>query len=141
MLGRGDGVVGPAGGLTAVITQSLCEFIEETQKSYHIKKLYGARHGVRGIIEENFIDLRLQPTQMLDLVVRTPAAALGSKRDKTDKEYWQRIFDIFRKGDVRDIFDVGGNDTAETAIIVRGLSTEDNSVHRVIFLPNTIDTD
>ena len=74
----GNAVIGQAGGPTAVINQSLYGVIQETHKSEHIDQLLGARHGVRGIINEQFLDLRRQPTQMLDLVAQTPGASLGS---------------------------------------------------------------
>ena len=56
----GTAVVGQAGGPTVVINQSLVGVIQETQKCSHIKRLLGARHGVRGIINEQFYDLMRQ---------------------------------------------------------------------------------
>ena len=67
--GRGNAVVGQAGGPTVVINQSLAGIIQEVQKSDHIGKLLGARHGVRGIINEQFYDLRRQPENMLELLL------------------------------------------------------------------------
>src|SRR5947207_3040715 len=93
----GNAVVGQAGGPTAVINQSLAGIIEEAQKYGHIRRLLGARHGVRGIIREEFYDLKRQPTNMLELVAQTPAAVLGATRDKPDHDYCQKIFEVFRK--------------------------------------------
>jgi ATP-dependent phosphofructokinase / diphosphate-dependent phosphofructokinase len=138
---QGNAVVGQAGGPTAVINQSLYGVIQEAHKSRHIDQLLGARHGVRGIVQEEFLDLRRQPTQMLDLVAQTPAAALGSTRDKPDQEYCERIFQIFRKRDVRFFFYIGGNDSAETARIINQLSNDAKYELRVIHIPKTIDND
>jgi 6-phosphofructokinase len=137
----GNAVVGQAGGPTVVINQSLVGVIEEAQKFPHIKNLLGARHGVRGIINEQFYDLNRQPMSMLDLVARTPAAALGATRDKPDKEYCQRIFAAFRKRDVRYFFYIGGNDSAETANIVHKMAVDARYELRVIHIPKTIDND
>lgn len=137
----GNAVVGQAGGPTAVINQSLVGIIEEAQKYRHINRLLGARHGVRGIINEQFYDLKRQPTNMLELVARTPAAALGATRDKPDQEYCERIFKVFRKHDVRFFFYVGGNDSAETAHIVNRLAADAKYDLRVIHVPKTIDND
>src|SRR4051794_29884368 len=52
-----NAVVGQSGGPTAVINQSLVGVILEERKHGHIGKLLGARHGVRGIVSEDFIDL------------------------------------------------------------------------------------
>jgi 6-phosphofructokinase 1 len=83
----GNAIVGQAGGPTVVINQSLVGIIEEVQKYSHIKQLLGARHGVRGIVNEQFLDLNRQPTNRLELVARTPASALGATRDRPDAQY------------------------------------------------------
>ncbi len=137
----GTAVVGQAGGPTVVINQSLVGVIQEAQKYAHIKRLLGARHGVRGIINEQFYDLKRQPSNMLELVAQTPAAALGSTRDKPDVEYCERIFDVFRKQDVRYFFYIGGNDSAQTAQVVNKLADDAKYELRVIHIPKTIDND
>lgn len=139
--GMGNAVIGQAGGPTAVINQSLVGVIQEVQKCRHIRNLYGARHGVRGIINEKFLDLLRQPTEMLEIVAQTPASALGSTRDKPDKDYCQRILDVFRKLDVRYFFYIGGNDSAMTARIVNRLAIDAKYDLCVIHIPKTIDND
>jgi len=138
---RGNAVVGQAGGPTAVINQSLVGIIEESQKHTHIDHLLGALHGVRGIINEQFYDLHRQPTNMLEMVARTPAAALGATRDKPDEKYCEQIFTVFRKLDVRYFFYIGGNDSAQTAAIVNRISRDANYELRVFHVPKTIDND
>mgnify|MGYP000543854448 CR=1 FL=1 len=137
----GNAVVGQSGGPTVVINQSLVGVIEEIQKYRHIKNLLGAHHGVHGIIHEQFYDLNRQPTQMLDLVAQTPAAALGSTRDKPDQKYCERIFEVFRKRDVRYFFYIGGNDSASTARIIERVARDNHYALRVIHIPKTIDND
>jgi ATP-dependent phosphofructokinase / diphosphate-dependent phosphofructokinase len=137
----GNAVVGQAGGPTAVINQSLVGIIEEVEKYRHIRQLLGARHGVRGIINEQFYDLKRQPTNMLELVAQTPAAALGATRDRPDAEYCERIFKVFKKHDVRYFFYIGGNDSAETANIINKLAIDSHYDLRIIHVPKTIDND
>ncbi len=134
-------MVGQAGGPTAVINQSLIGIVQEVQKHDHINRLLGARHGVRGIINEQFFDLRRQPTNMLELVAQTPAAALGATRDKPDEAYCERIFEVFRKNDVRYFFYIGGNDSAKTANIVNTIAGDHKYELRVFHVPKTIDND
>ncbi len=137
----GNAVVGQAGGPTVVINQSLVGVIQEAQKYTHINRLLGARHGVRGIINEQFFDLKRQPTNMLELVAGTPAAALGATRDKPDQEYCERIVNVFRKFDVRYFFYIGGNDSAQTARIINRIAEDGKYELRVIHVPKTIDND
>jgi 6-phosphofructokinase 1 len=138
---KGNAVVGQSGGPTSVINQSLVGVIEEVRAAGHIGKLLGARHGVRGIIEEKFVPLNGLGTDLLSRIAQTPAAALGSTRDKPDHEYCERILAAFKKHDVRYFFYIGGNDSADTARIVRELAGKDGYELRVFHIPKTIDND
>jgi 6-phosphofructokinase 1 len=124
-----------------VINQSLVGVIEQTEMFPHIRQLLGARHGVRGIVNEQFFDLKRQPKAMLELVAQTPAAALGATRDRPDREYCERIFNVFKKHDVRYFFYIGGNDSAETAHIISKVAADAKYDLRIIHVPKTIDND
>src|SRR5687767_13455616 len=138
---RGNAVIGQSGGPTAVINQSLVGVIEELRKTGNVNRLLGARHGVRGIVSEQFIELNDSPDELLARVAKTPAAALGSTRDKPDRAYCERIFNSFRKNDVRYFFYIGGNDSADTARIVSDLAKQAKYDLQVFHIPKTIDND
>jgi len=115
---KGNAVVGQSGGPTSVINQSLVGVITEARKHGHIDRLLGARHGVRGIVNDDFIELNNVPDELLSRIAQTPASALGSTRDKPDAAYCEKIFQSFQKRNVRTFFYIGGNDSADTARIV-----------------------
>ncbi len=140
---KGNAVVGQSGGPTAVINQSLVGVIESIAGFAQVGKLLGARHGVRGIVNEDFIDLKKigDDRGLLNRVAATPAAALGSTRDKPDDAYCEKIFRVFEKHDVRYFFYIGGNDSADTARIVNELAKEAGYELRVFHIPKTIDND
>ena len=52
-----NAVVSQSGGPTGVINASLVGVIEEAKKHPGIDKIFGAVHAVRGIIQDDFIDL------------------------------------------------------------------------------------
>jgi 6-phosphofructokinase 1 len=79
--------------------------------------------------------------QVLEDVAVTPAAALGSSRDKPDEAYCERIFESFRKHDVQYFYYIGGNDSADTARIVNEMAREADHELRVFHIPKTIDND
>ena len=108
---HGKLVIAQGGGPTAVINQSLVGAVLESRKFPEITRVWGAVHGVRGIINEAFINLSEATTHNLERVARTPSSALGSTRDKPDAEYCHRIFNVFKKHDVRYFFYIGGNDS------------------------------
>ncbi|MGD0464751.1 MAG: 6-phosphofructokinase [Tepidisphaeraceae bacterium] len=138
---KGNAVVGQSGGPTAVINQSLVGVIQGVKECGHIEQLLGARHGVRGIVDEKFIDLKKASGELLERVAQTPAAALGSTRDKPDASYCEKIFKSFAKNNVRYFFYIGGNDSADTARIVSELAKKEKYELRVFHVPKTIDND
>ncbi len=138
---KGNAIIGQSGGPTAVINQSLVGVIREAKKAGHILDLLGARHGVRGIINQDFLPLEKYPEELLERIAQTPAAALGSTRDKPDQTYCEKIFQSFAKNNVRYFFYIGGNDSADTARIVNELARQNNYELRTFHIPKTIDND
>ena len=138
---KGNAVVGQSGGPTAVINQSLAGVIEAAAAAPMIRRLLGARHGVRGIIEGKFVDLKGIGGARLERLAATPGSALGSTRDKPDEAYCRKIFEVFAARDVRYFFYIGGNDSADTARIVNELARRAKYQLRVFHIPKTIDND
>jgi len=138
---RGNAVVGQSGGPTSVINQSLVGVAQEARKHGHIDQLLGARHGVRGIVNDDFITLNNAPDELLERIALTPASALGSTRDKPDAAYCEKIFKSFQKRNVRHFFYIGGNDSADTARIVGEMAKKEGYPLVVYHIPKTIDND
>ncbi len=138
---QGKAVVAQGGGPTSVINQSLVGVVLEARKYPDITQVYGARYGVRGIINEDFVDLSQATTHNMEMVAITPSSALGSTRDKPDEEYCHRMVEVFQKHEVRYFFYIGGNDSAETCRIVSSYAEEKGYDLRVIHIPKTIDND
>ena len=138
---EGKAVVAQGGGPTAVINQSLIGVVLEARKYSQITHVYGARHGVRGVIDEDFLDLSQATSHNLEMVAGTPSSGLGSTRDKPDEEYCSKVFEVLRAHDVRYFFYCGGNDSADTCRIVNDNATRAGYELRVIHIPKTIDND
>ena len=138
---KGNAVIGQSGGPTAVINQSLVGVVETLKDCKSIPKILGAHHGVSGIVNNDFIDLKKVSKKDLELIAGTPASALGSSRDKPDEAYCERIFKVFAKNDVRYFFYIGGNDSADTARIVNEMASSTSYELRCFHVPKTIDND
>ena len=138
---KANAVVGQSGGPTAVINASLVGVIEEANKHTEIENLYGAVHAVAGIVKEDFVDLKKLSADTLEEVADSPCSALGSSRDKPDAEYCARIFDVFKKHNIRYFFYIGGNDSANTAHIINTMAAETGYELRAFHIPKTIDND
>lgn len=137
----GNMVIGQSGGPTAVINQSLVGAILAAREQSNITGILGARHGIAGIMKEDFVDLTTQNAAQLELVATTPAAALGSVRLKPGKAECEKVFEVFKKNNVRYFFYIGGNDSAETAHIIAEMAKAENYDFCTIHIPKTIDND
>ena len=138
---EGKVVVAQGGGPTAVINQSMTGVILESRKFPQVKKVYGAEHGVRGIINEDFLDLTQETTHNLERVAETTSSGLLTTRDKPDSKYCKEIFNVLKAHDVRYFFYLGGNDSSDTVRIVNDFAKEANYNFRAIHVPKTIDND
>ena len=138
---KGNAIIGQSGGPTVVINQSLVGIVRAAKEREEIGKIYGARSGVRGMLEEKFIELQDVSDQKLQEVADTPSSALGSTRDNPDEDYCRKIFEVFKKHDIHYFFYIGGNDSASTANTLNELSNKIGYDLRAIHVPKTIDND
>ncbi|MCA9666079.1 MAG: 6-phosphofructokinase [Myxococcales bacterium] len=137
----GKVLVAQGGGPTAVINQSMVGVVIEARKFTEVSRIYGAVGGVRGIIDEELMDLTQETTHNLERVAATPASALHSTRDKPDAEYCQQIFKVLKAHDVRYFFYIGGNDSSDTVRIVNQNAADAGYELRCVHIPKTIDND
>lgn len=140
-MASGKILVAQGGGPTAVINQSLVGVALEARRFAQIGHIYGALHGVRGIIDENFVDLTQETSHNLELVANTPSSALGSTRDKPDAAYCHEIFKVLQAHKIGHFFYIGGNDSSDTVRIVSEEAQAANYDLRCIHIPKTIDND
>jgi 6-phosphofructokinase 1 len=146
-LPTGNAAIGQSGGPTAVINQSLAGVVEGLQAglvaSGTVKKIYGMRHGVRGIAKDggDLVDLTSLTAETIEAIAGTPSAALGSTRDKPDDAYCAQILEGCRQNDIRYFFYIGGNDSADTCRIVSEKAAEAGYEMRCFHVPKTIDND
>ena len=140
-MSSGKILVAQGGGPTAVINQSLVGVVLEARRHTSIQRVYGARHGVRGIVNEDFVDLTQETSHNLELVAGTPAAALGSTRDKPDLAYCQEMFKVLKAHAIEHFFNIGGNDSSDTVRIVAEEAAKAGYPLRCIHIPKTIDND
>lgn len=138
---NGKAVVAQGGGPTAVINQSLVGVVQQARKFDCIENIYGALHGVSGIVNENFLDLTQATSHNLEMVANTPSSGMLSTRDKPDEEYCAKIFEVLKAHDVRYFYYIGGNDSSDTCRIVNENAQKSGYELRVIHVPKTIDND
>ena len=142
----GNAMVGQSGGPTSVINSSLCGVIKEAKRQKKIRRLFGAVNGIEGVLNEELVDLFAESMDSINGLKTRPGAALGACRymiksdDVNDKDII-RVFDIFKKYDIRYFFYNGGNDSMDTANKIDNAAKKLGYDLRVIGIPKTIDND
>jgi len=139
-------LVGQSGGPTAVINSSLLGVIKGAEYSADIDKIYGAKHGVEGILNNNIYDLTMEDAEEIELIKYTPSSILGSCRYKLadleeDESDYKKIFKIFSKYDIGFFFYIGGNDSMDTVKKLNNYAQQKGYDINIIGIPKTIDND
>jgi len=131
-------VIAQGGGPTAVINQTVVGATMEVRKLFPGARVLGARYGIRGIRDGDFVTLSDLSDQELLAIAATPSAALGSTRDKPNDAYCEAILDGLRHVGADAFINIGGNDTAGTQAI---LAEASGGAISCIHAPKTIDND
>ena len=143
---KGACIFGQSGGPTAVINASAYGVLKTALESDAITNVYGAAHGIRGVLDDRLYDIAQEDPDELRLLLHTPSSELGSCRYKmadpdTDDTDYRRILEIFRKYNVRYFFYNGGNDSMDTCNKVSKYMMKSGYECRVMGIPKTIDND
>jgi len=138
-------VVAQSGGPTPVINSSLQGIIETARDSAAIGTVYGAAHGIEGVLKERLLDLSAQAAEEVALLRFTPAAgSIGTCRYKLkpgqDEDY-DRVIDVLRAHNVGYFLYIGGNDSMDTANKVAKLAHSKGLDLVAVGVPKTIDND
>ncbi|MEN6314233.1 MAG: 6-phosphofructokinase [Clostridiaceae bacterium] len=143
---KGAAIFGQSGGPTSVINASAAGVFQEALRQGAITAVYGAAHGIKGILEEKFYDMSKEDSHELDLMKTTPSSALGSvryklKKAEEDETDYKRLLEVFRKYNIRYFFYNGGNDSMDTCNKISKYMQKSGYECRVMGVPKTIDND
>jgi len=135
-------VFGQSGGPTSVINASAYGVIRTALDAPEITGVYGAAHGIIGVLNDTLYDLGMEDAAELKLLLNTPSSELGSCRYKiTGENDLARIHEVFSKHNIRYFFYNGGNDSMDTCHKVNDYMERVGYECRVIGVPKTIDND
>lgn len=142
-------LVAQSGGPTAAINATVAGVVSVALASEKVGKIYGARNGIQGVLDEAFIDLRdkINNIRDLELLSQTPAAALGSCRLKLkdlekDKSEFEQIINNLKKHNINCFIYIGGNDSMDTVDKLSQYCVEHQiSDLTVVGAPKTVDND
>lgn len=135
-------LIGLSGGPSTAINASMAGVIRAASASSRFNTVYGALHGIAGVLSRDIIDLSpYSSEEKLRLLIQTPAMALGSCRKKLTAADWPAIEQVFQDYDIGVFFYIGGNDSMDTVLQLDRYFKENGSGVQVIGVPKTIDND
>lgn len=144
---RGNVIVGQSGGPTSVINSSLVG-VFKTAKDRGAGKVYGMLHGIKGLLDGQYVDLseHIKTDLDIDLLKRTPSSFLGSCRYKLpeicdNRDVYDQIFAKLKELDIEAFFYIGGNDSMDTIKKLSDYAVLINSDIKFMGVPKTIDND
>jgi len=143
---KGACIIGQSGGPTSVINASAYGVIHTALDDPNITAVYGAAHGIQGVLDDVLYDMGQEDPEELALLLHTPSSALGSCRYKlkdsdVDDTDYRRILEVFKKHDVRYFFYNGGNDSMDTCNKISKYMQSAGYECRIMGVPKTIDND
>lgn len=134
-------LIAHGGGPTTVINGSLFGVLDESRRYPDIGTIYGAVHGIEGVLNEDLINLSQEDPSQIALLPQTPASALGSCRRKVQPEDYPRILQVLQKYEIGYFFYNGGNDSMDTCHKIEQLSRQSGYELVTVGIPKTIDND
>ena len=138
-------VVAQSGGPTCVINSSLRGVIEAARCFDNIGTVYGAAHGIEGVLTEDLLNLSAQSPEEVALLRYTPVAgSIGTCRYKLrskQTEDFERVIEVLKAHDVGYFLYNGGNDSMDTAHKIAELANERGLELTAVGVPKTIDND
>ena len=138
-------IVAQSGGPSAVINNTVRGVVEACRDLNNIGTVYGAHHGIEGVLKEELLNLSDQCPQEISLLRYTPAAgSIGTCRYKLkdhQNEDFDRVLDVLKAHDIGYFIYIGGNDSMDTANKIAKLGQERGLDLVGIGGPKTIDND
>ena len=143
---KGAAIIGQSGGPTSVINASAAGVFLEALKQPNITRVFGAAHGIRGILNEEFYDINKEDIKELELLKTTPSSSIGSVRYKlkdlkVDDSEYKKLLEVFKKYNIRYFFYNGGNDSMDTCNKISKFMKNSGYECYCMGVPKTIDND
>ena len=129
------------GGPTQVLNATLAAIVEEARAQRRFTRVYGARNGIRGLVQGGVADLDHLSAADLALLRVSPGAALGSSRAKPSEDELTRLLGFLKQKQIEDLLFLGGNGTMRGAERLSRFCAEQGLNVRVLGVPKTVDND
>lgn len=129
------------GGPTAVINASLYGAVDEALRTPGVGRVLGARGGMGGILDADFVDFRQVSPERLSLLPHSPSSAIGTSRKPLEDDDYRDLAHALRDAGIRWLLPTGGNGTMDTCGRIWRACREEGVPIDVVGIPKTMDND
>ncbi len=140
-MGKMNALIIHGGAPTAVMNASLYGAVCAARKSGEFAHFYAALGGSGAVLRETFFDLMTAPEAELELLLSTPASAIGTSRDMLSAQDYAQIAKVLAKHHIDCVFFTGGNGSMDACGKVYRACADIGATVKVIGIPKTIDND
>ncbi|GHU61111.1 pyrophosphate--fructose 6-phosphate 1-phosphotransferase [Clostridia bacterium] len=142
----GNMLIAQSGGPSSAINASITGAIARGMGSTKIRNVLGAVNGMQGFLDRKIINIsdQMKTSEDFELLIHTPAHALGSSRykiPKDDAETYGKIIQILKDYDIKYFFYNGGNDSMDTVNKLAAYLKKAGEDIVAVGIPKTIDND
>ena len=135
-----------SGGVTSVINATAAGVLEAGRKSKRIGKIFAAKNGILGALNEEIIDTSFESDKEISRLKHTPGGVFGSCRYKlqdpsSNQREYQRLLDVFVAHNIGYFFYNGGGDSQDTANKIANFTKNMGFPVQCIGIPKTVDND
>lgn len=139
-------IIAQSGGPSPAINASLAGAVARAMASDEIGNVYGALHGLEGLLHRQIICLsdQIKSAHDFDLLIHTPAMALGSCRFKLPRdpnETYHEVLKILLDYEIGYFFYIGGNDSMDTVACLSAFFRSQGADIKCVGIPKTVDND
>ncbi len=134
-------LIAQCGGPTPVINTTLAALIAAWQALPGGGRLWGARHGLGGLVSGDWVDLTATPAAQLARLAQQPAAALGGSRYRPTDAELTALMPRLLDAQIDALCLIGGNGTMAAVGKLAATAAAHAAPLRVIGIPKTIDND
>lgn len=129
------------GGPTAVINASLYGAVDEALRTPGVGRVLGARGGMGGILNADFVVFRQVSPERLSLLPHSPSSAIGTSRKPLEDDDYRDLAHALRDSGIRWLLPTGGNGTMDTCGRIWRACREEGVPIDVVGIPKTMDND
>jgi len=135
-----------SGGVTSVINATAAGVLETGRKSKRIGKIFAAKNGILGALNEEIIDTSFESDKEISRLKHTPGGVFGSCRYKlqdpsSNQREYKRLLDVFVAHNIGYFFYNGGGDSQDTVNKIANFTKDMGFPIQCIGIPKTVDND